>query len=99
MREPDLEPTPRSRLERAYDAFGSLPLVVLAGVLFVPLQAVLGWWPTLAIMITAGIVLITAIQFIVIAPCKRSGQASTTTSASMHWQDWCDKSVCSTAIF
>ncbi|MET3923198.1 hypothetical protein ABIB26_004159 [Arthrobacter sp. UYEF20] len=75
MREPDLEPTPRSRLERAYDAFGSLPLIVLAGVLFVPLQAVLGWWPTLAIMITAGIVLITAIQLIVIAPLQKKRAA------------------------
>jgi len=75
MREPDLEPTPRSRLERAYDAFGSLPLVVLAGVLFVPLQSVLGWWPTLVIVITTGVVYITAIQLIVIAPLRKKRAA------------------------
>jgi UPF0716 family protein affecting phage T7 exclusion len=71
MRERDLEPTRRSRLERAYDAFGSLPLAFLAGILFVHLQAVLGWWPTLVIVITAGFVLITAIQLIVIAPLRK----------------------------
>lgn len=75
MREPDLAPTPRSRLERAFDAFGSLPLVVFAGILFIPLQAVLGWWPTLVIVITAGIVLITAIQLIVIAPLRKKRAA------------------------
>lgn len=75
MREPDLEPTPRSRLERAYDAFGSLPLVVVAGILFVPLQAVLGWLPTLVIVIAAGIVLMTAIQLIVIAPLRKKRAA------------------------
>ncbi len=71
MREPDLEPTPRSRLERAYDAFGSWPLVVLAGVLFVPLQSVLGWWPTLVVVVATGIVLITVIELIVIAPLRK----------------------------
>jgi hypothetical protein len=71
MRERDLEPTRRSRLERAYDAFGSLPLAFLAGILFVHLQAVLGWWPTLVIVITAVCVLITAIQLIVIAPLRK----------------------------
>jgi hypothetical protein len=75
MREPDLEPTPRSRLERGYDAFGSLPLVFLPGILFVPLQTVLGWWPTLVIVITVGIVLITAIQLIVIAPLRKKRAA------------------------
>jgi len=75
MREPDLEPTRRSRLERAYDAFGSLPLVVLASILFVPLQAILGWWPTLIIVITAGLVLITAIQLIVLAPLRKKRTA------------------------
>lgn len=75
MREPDLEPTPRSRLERANDAFGSLPLVVFAGILFVPLRAVLGWWPSLVIVITAGIALITAIQLFVIAPLRKARTA------------------------
>ena len=75
MREPDLEPSPRSRLERAYYAFGALPLYLLAGILFVPLQAVLGWWPTLVIVITAGIVLITAIQLTVIAPLRKKRAA------------------------
>lgn len=75
MREPDLEPTQRSRLERAYDAVGSLPLVVLAGILVAPLQAVLGWWPTLVIVITAGVVLMTAIQLIVIAPLRKKRAA------------------------
>ncbi|MCX6500261.1 MAG: hypothetical protein NTU93_15920 [Arthrobacter sp.] len=81
MREPDLEPTPRSRLERAYDAFGSLPLVVLAGVLFVPVQSVLGWWPTLVIVITTGVVFITAVQLTVIAPCEKSEQLVTRNEA------------------
>ena len=75
MRGTDLEPTPRSRLERAYDAFGSWPLVVLAGILFVPLQAVLGWWPTLVVVITAGVVLMTAIRLIVIAPLRKKRAA------------------------
>lgn len=71
MREPDLEPTSRSRLERAYDAFGSLPLFVLAAVLLVPLQSHLGWWPAFTIVTTTGIVVITVIQLVVIAPLRK----------------------------
>jgi hypothetical protein len=47
----------------------------LAGILFAPLQAVLGWWPTLVIVITAGIVLITAIQLTVMAPLRKKRAA------------------------
>lgn len=71
MREPDLEPTPRSRLERAYDAFGSVPLFVIAGVLFLPLRSFLGWQPAFVVVLTAGIVVITVIQLVAIAPLRK----------------------------
>lgn len=71
MREPDLEPTPRSRFERAYDVFGFVPLYLVAGLLFLPLQSALGWWTAFVIVIVAGIVVMTVVQIVVFAPLRK----------------------------
>ncbi|WP_285240304.1 hypothetical protein [Pseudarthrobacter sp. MEB009] len=78
MREPDLDPTPKSRLEQVYDTISSLPLFVLAGIFYVPLQAALGLWPAWVIVITSGIVMTAAIQFFVVAPMRTKRKAQDT---------------------
>lgn len=78
MREPDLDPTPKSRLEQVYDTISSLPLFVLAGIFYVPLQADLGLWPAWVIVLTSGIAMTAAIQFFLVAPMRRKRKAQDT---------------------
>lgn len=78
MREPDLDPTPKSRLEQVYDTISALPLFVLAGIFYAPLQAALGLWPAWVIVLTSGIGMTAAIQFFLVAPRRRKRKAQDT---------------------
>ena len=75
MREPDLEPTSRGRLEKAYDVFGILPLIVLASVLSIPLRAAMGFWPAAIIIVVTGLAWMTAAQVLLIAPLRKKRAA------------------------
>ncbi|WP_258805754.1 hypothetical protein [Pseudarthrobacter sp. NS4] len=73
MREVNLEPAPRSWVEKVYD-LGSLHVLPAAVILlfaFPPLSAIVGHWPALAILIPATIALTALVSSPIISMQRR----------------------------
>lgn len=65
MRESNLEPTPRGRMEKAYDNVGYL--LPMVGVLAYPLIEAVGFWPAIALFVVASAA-VTLIVWRLVAP-------------------------------
>lgn len=68
MRESNLEPAPRGRLEKAYDNVGYL--LPMFGVMAYPLIEAVGFWPSIALFVVASAT-VTLIVLRLVTPLRR----------------------------
>lgn len=65
MRQQDLSPAPRARLEKLQDAgVDSLLLTAILLSAFLPLQESIGFWPALAVLVPAGLLAIVLVNLL-----------------------------------